>query len=74
MAKALVGHLAAMSDRRLLDELTYLRSQVGRLTEELARVRAERDAALALDRAFDEISDDIGPLPMPVEESATSLR
>jgi hypothetical protein len=43
MAKALFGHVGVAADRRLVDELTYLRSRVRTLEGELARLRAERD-------------------------------
>jgi len=43
MAKALLGHVGALPERRLLDEVTYLRSRVRALEAELARLRAERD-------------------------------
>jgi hypothetical protein len=42
MAKALLGHVGAFPERRLLDEVTYLRTRVRDLEEELARLRTER--------------------------------
>lgn len=53
MAKALFGHIAVAPDRRLVDELTYLRTRVRTLEDELTRLRLERDALVAghLDRA-----------------------
>jgi uncharacterized small protein (DUF1192 family) len=45
MAKALLGHVGALPERRLLDEVTYLRSRVRALEAELARLRAERDTS-----------------------------
>lgn len=43
MAKALFGHIAAAPDRRLVDELTYLRTRVRSLEDEVTRLRAERE-------------------------------
>ena len=43
MAKALLGHVGALPERRLIDEVTYLRSRVRDLEAELARLRSERD-------------------------------
>jgi hypothetical protein len=43
MAKALLGHVAPRPDRRLLDEVTFLRSRVRHLEAELAELRAQRD-------------------------------
>lgn len=43
MAKALLGHVATSVDRRLLDEVTRLRSRVRVLEEEVARLRAEAE-------------------------------
>ena len=45
MAKALLGHVGALPERRLIDEVTYLRSRVRDLEAELARLRTERDAS-----------------------------
>jgi hypothetical protein len=45
MAKALLGHVGALPERRLLDEVTYLRSRVRDLEAELARLRTERDTS-----------------------------
>lgn len=44
MAKALFGHIAAAPDPRLIAELTYLRSRVRTLEDELSQLRDERDA------------------------------
>ena len=55
MAKALYGHVAAAPDRRLLDEVTRLRSRVQSLEFEITRLRAENDrlaAAAAARRSF----------------------
>lgn len=41
MAKALLGHVANSVDRRLLDEVTRLRTRVRALEDEVARLRAE---------------------------------
>jgi hypothetical protein len=43
MAKALFGHIAVAPDRRLVDELTYLRTRVRSLEDEVTRLRAERE-------------------------------
>jgi hypothetical protein len=52
MAKALFGHVGSAPDRRLLDEVTQLRSKVRSLEFELARLRADNDRlAAAADEA-----------------------
>jgi hypothetical protein len=43
MAKALYGHVSAAPDRRLLDEVTRLRSHAQALEFEITRLRAEND-------------------------------
>jgi hypothetical protein len=45
MAKALLGHVGALPDRRLVDEVAHLRSRVRDLEAELARLNAARDAS-----------------------------
>jgi len=45
MAKALLGHVGVLPERRLIDEVTYLRSRVRALEAELARLRSERDTS-----------------------------
>ena len=54
MAKALYGHVGAAPDRRLLDEVTRLRSRVQALEFEVTRLRAENDrlAAAAASRSL----------------------
>jgi len=47
MAKALYGHVLAAPDRRLLDEVTRLRSRVQSLEFEITRMRAENDRLAA---------------------------
>jgi uncharacterized small protein (DUF1192 family) len=47
MAKALYGHVGAAPDRRLLDEVTRLRSRVQALEFEITRLRAENDRLAA---------------------------
>ena len=47
MAKALFGHIAVAPDRRLVDELTYLRTRVRSLESEVTELRAEREDAVA---------------------------
>jgi len=61
MAKALYGHVGAAPDRRLLDEVTRLRSRVQSLEFEITRLRAENDrlAAAAAE------TDDLLRLPEP---------
>ncbi len=61
MAKALFGHVGSLPDRRLLDEVTHLRSKVARLEFELTRLRAENDrlAAAAVEQ------DELLRLPEP---------
>ncbi len=51
MAKALYGHVGMAPDRRLIDEVTRLRSRVQDLEFEVTRLRAENDrlAAAAAD-------------------------
>jgi hypothetical protein len=44
MAKALLGHVGALPERRLIDEVTYLRHRVRDLEAELARLRTERES------------------------------
>ena len=45
MAKALLGHVGAVPDRRLVDEVTFLRSRVRDLEAEINRLRAERETS-----------------------------
>jgi uncharacterized small protein (DUF1192 family) len=47
MAKALYGHVGAAPDRRLLDEVTRLRSRVQAMEFEITRLRAENDRLAA---------------------------
>jgi hypothetical protein len=47
MAKALFGHLAAPVELRVAEENAVLRSKVRRLEQEVAQLRAERDAHIA---------------------------
>ena len=47
MAKALYGHVGSAPDRRLLDEVTLLRTKVRTLEIEVARLRAENDRLAA---------------------------
>lgn len=44
MAKALLGHVGSTPDRRLLEEIAFLRSRVRILQSELDLLRAERAA------------------------------
>jgi hypothetical protein len=45
MAKALLGYVGALPDRRLIDEVTYLRTRVRDLEAEVARLRSESDTS-----------------------------
>jgi hypothetical protein len=47
MAKALFGHVGSAPDRRLVDEVTQLRTKVRALEFELTRLRAENDRLAA---------------------------
>lgn len=50
MAKALLGHVGTVPDRRLLEEIAFLRSRVRVLQSELDHLRAEQaQAELATD-------------------------
>ena len=58
MAKALFGHIAVAPDRRMVDELTYLRTRVRSLEDEVSRLRAERAADVgALESGLRELSE-----------------
>jgi hypothetical protein len=50
MAKALYGHVGAAPDRRLLDEVTRLRSRV-----QITRLRAENDRLAAAAAEADDL-------------------
>jgi hypothetical protein len=47
MAKALYGHVGSAPDKRMLDEVTRLRSRVQDLEIEVMRLRAENDRLVA---------------------------
>ena len=47
MAKALFGHVVAPAELRVAEENAVLRAKVRRLEQELAELRAQRDAAIA---------------------------
>ena len=47
MAKALFGHVVAPAELRVVEENAILRAKVRRLEQELAELRAQRDAAIA---------------------------
>jgi hypothetical protein len=55
MAKALFGHVGSPPDRRLLDEVTVLRSKVAKLEFELSRLRSENDRLVAAAAQQDEL-------------------
>jgi hypothetical protein len=48
MAKALLGYVGAVPDRRLVDEVTFLRTRVRDLEAEIARLQTERDVEQGL--------------------------
>jgi predicted metalloprotease len=47
MAKALFGHVVPPAELRVAEENAVLRARVRRLEQELAQLRAERDASIA---------------------------
>jgi hypothetical protein len=47
MAKALYGHVSGAPDKRMLDEVTRLRTRVRDLEIEVMRLRAENDRLVA---------------------------
>ena len=61
MAKALLGYVGAVPDRRLVDEVTFLRTRVRDLEAEVARLRTERDTT-DLEHGLRQLSE----LPAPV--------
>ncbi len=48
MAKALLGHIGTVTDRRLLEEIAILRTRVRVLQTELDMIRAEQASHLEL--------------------------
>ncbi len=60
MAKALLGYVGAVPDRRLLDEVTFLRSRVRDLEAEVERMRTDRDT-VELERGLRQLAE----LPEP---------
>lgn len=48
MAKALLGYIGTVPDRRLIEEIAQLRSRVRLLQSELDALRAEQDERTAL--------------------------
>ena len=61
MAKALLGYVGAVPDRRLMDEVTFLRTRVRDLEAEVARLRTERETS-DLEKGLRQLSE----LPEPV--------
>lgn len=60
MAKALLGHVANSVDRRLLDEVTRLRTRVRALEDEVARLRAESQTdEVDLEHGLRALSDEL---------------
>jgi hypothetical protein len=60
MAKALLGYVGAVPDRRLVDEVAFLRSRVRDLETEVERLRTERQTS-ELERGLRQLSE----LPEP---------
>jgi hypothetical protein len=60
MAKALLGYVGTVPDRRLADEVAFLRSRVRDLETEVERLRTERDTN-DLERGLRQLSE----LPEP---------
>jgi hypothetical protein len=60
MAKALLGYVGSVQDRRLVDEVTFLRSRVRDLEAEVDRMRTERETS-DLERGLRQLSE----LPEP---------
>jgi hypothetical protein len=56
MAKALLGYVGSVPDRRLLDEVTFLRTRVRDLEAEVARLRTERETN-DLERGLRQLSE-----------------
>lgn len=46
MAKALLGYVGAITDRRLLEEIAFLRSRIRVLQSELDQLRVEQSLRL----------------------------
>jgi hypothetical protein len=61
MAKALLGYVGSVPDRRLVDEVTSLRTRVRDLEAEVARLRTQRETS-DLERGLRQLSE----LPEPV--------
>lgn len=66
MAKALLGHIGAASDRRLVDEVHRLRAKVHTLEFENARLRAENDRLKAARDADGDAAVRLATLEEPV--------
>jgi hypothetical protein len=60
MAKALLGYVGAVPDRRLVDEVAFLRSRVRDLETEVERLRTENETS-ELERGLRQLSE----LPEP---------
>lgn len=60
MAKALLGYVGAVPDRRLVDELTFLRSRVRDLEAEVERLSTDRET-IDLERGLRQLTE----LPEP---------
>jgi hypothetical protein len=55
MAKALYGHVGSAPDKRMLDEVTKLRTRVRDLEIEVMRLRAENDRLVAATAESDDL-------------------
>jgi hypothetical protein len=60
MAKALLGYVGTVPDRRLVDEVAFLRSRVRDLETEVERLRTENQTS-ELERGLRQLSE----LPEP---------
>jgi hypothetical protein len=60
MAKALLGYVGAVPDRRLVDEVAFLRSRVRDLETEVERLRTQNQTS-ELERGLRQLSE----LPEP---------
>ena len=56
MAKALLGYVGAVPDRRLVDEVAFLRSRVRDLETEVERLRTENQTS-ELERGLRQLSE-----------------
>ena len=57
MAKALLGHVGAVPDRRLLEEIAFLRSRVRTLQAEVDELRADQALRIASDLRVPDLAE-----------------